>query len=184
MRVVLRVLAPLLGLALAAVGVVLAIEVVAAWTRLDTDQAGVLVPWPQWRATLEQVHWSDQPVGWIAIGVGVVGLVLILVALRARRVDIPIDAPSDGMTVTTSPRVLARLVGQRVRQADDVAAATVTASKSRIAVSAQGWGELDGATGKRLRSSISDSVSALLETLPLHRTPRVTVSVAQRKGVR
>jgi hypothetical protein len=46
MRVLLRLLTPVLGLALAAAGVLLAIEVVAAWTRRGADQAGVLVPWP------------------------------------------------------------------------------------------------------------------------------------------
>lgn len=184
MRVLLRVLAPLLGLAMAAAGVLLAIEVVAAWTRLDADQAGVVVPWPQWRATLEALHWSDAPVPYIAIGVAVVGALLLMVGLRARRSDIPIDAPRSDMTVTTSPRVVARIVGQRVRSGDDVAGATVTASKRRIAVSAHGWGDLDGSAGKALRRSVDDTVSTLLDDVPLRRRPRVTVSVAQRKGPR
>jgi len=184
MRVLLRVLAPLLGLALAASGVILAIEVVAAWTRLDADQAGVLVPWPQWRAVLERLHWSDGPVPYIAIGCAVVGLLLVLTGLSARRSDIAVDAPIGEMTVTTSPRVLARIVGQRVRRADDVAAASVTASKRRIGVAAQGWGELDGEAGKALRSSVTDSVSTLLDDLPLRRRPRVSVSLQQRRGPR
>ena len=38
MRVLLRLLAPLLGLALAAAGLLLAIEVVAAWVRPPAEQ--------------------------------------------------------------------------------------------------------------------------------------------------
>jgi len=184
MRVLLRLLAPVLGLALAAAGVLLAIEVVAAWTRLGTDQAGVIVPWPQWQAGLASTSWSEPLVAGIAIGTAVLGLVLMLVGAAARRSDIPVTAPRPEMTVTTSPRMLARLVGQRVRRGDDVAGADVTASKRRILVGAQGWGDLDGSAGKALRTSVEDTVSALLDDVPLARRPRVTVRLAQRRGVR
>jgi hypothetical protein len=184
MRLLLRVLAPLLGLALAAAGVILAIEVIAAWTRIDRDERGVIAPWPEWRVALEQLHWSDQPVPWVGVGVAVVGFVVMLVGLRARRVAIPLDGPQSWMTVTTSPRVLARLVGQRVRKGDDVAGATVTASRRRIAVAAQGWGDLDGETGKALRASVKDDVDVLLATVPLRRRPRVVVNLSQQRGVR
>lgn len=184
MRVLLRVLAPLLGLALAVVGVLLAIEVVAAWTRLDAAQAGVLVPWPDWRTALETTTWSEPLVAWIAIGVAVVGLVLVLVGAGARRSDIDVDGPRPEVTVTTSPRMVARLVGQRVRRADDVAGAQVTASKRRIAVVAHGWGEPDGSAGKALRASVEETVSTLLDDLPLARRPRVSVRLAQQRGPR
>lgn len=184
MRVLLRVLAPLLGLALAASGVLLAIEVVAAWTRLDAAQGGVLVPWPEWRTALEATTWSQPLVAWIAVGVAVVGLLLALVGAGARRSDIDVTAPRPEMTVTTSPRMVARLVGQRVRRGDDVAGAEVTASRRRIAVTAQGWGDLDGAAGKALRASVDETVSTLLDDLPLTYRPRVTVRLAQQRGLR
>lgn len=184
MRVLLRLLTPVLGLALAAAGVLLAIEVVAAWTRIGTDQAGVLVPWPQWRAALESTSWSETLVAAIAIGVAVLGLVLVLVGLGARRSDIDVTAPRPEMTVTTSPQMLARLVGKRVRRGAEVAGADVTASKRRITVGAQGWGEMDGSAGKALRTSVEETVSALLDDVPLARRPRVTVRVAQRRGPR
>lgn len=184
MRVLLRVLAPLLGLVIAASGVLLALEVVAAWTRIDAVQGGVLVPWTEWRATLETTTWSASLVAWIAIGVAVAGLLLVFVGAGARRSDIDVTAPRPEMTVTTSPRMVARLVGQRVRRGDDVAGAEVTASKRRIAVTAQGWGDLDGATGKALRASVDDTVTALLDDLPLTRRPRVSVRLAERRGPR
>lgn len=184
MRVLLRVLAPLLGLALAAAGVLLAIEVVAAWTRIDTGEGWVLVPWPGWRAVLESTTWAEPAVAWIGIGVAAVGLLLTLVGIRARRSDIVVAAPRPEMTVTTSPRMVARLVGQRVRRADDVAGAGVTVSRRRITVTAQGWGDVDGAAGKALRTSVDATVAHLLEDLPLARRPRVVVRLAQRTGPR
>jgi len=184
MRILLRLLAPVLGLTLAAAGVLLAIEVVAAWTRLGTDLAGVIVPWPQWRAVLESTSWSEPVVAWIAIGVAVLGLVLVLVGAGARRSDIPVNAPRPEMALSTSPHMLARLVGQRVRRGAEVAGADVTASKRRISVGAQGWGDLDGPAGKALRTSVEETVSALLDDVPLARRPRVTVRLAQQRGPR
>ena len=111
---------PLLGIALAAAGVLVVIEVVAAWVLPGTE-GGLLVPWPDWLATLASLSWNQSPVPGIAIGVGVVGLLLIIVGLAARRSEVRLEAPTADMTVTTSPRVLARLVGTRVRESDDVA---------------------------------------------------------------
>jgi hypothetical protein len=101
-RVLLRVLAPLLGLAVAVVGVLVLLEVVAAWVRPDHGD-GLVVPWPEWYAALEQTAWTDAPVPGIAIGTAVLGLLLVLVGLLARRHDIAVDGPASEITVTTSP---------------------------------------------------------------------------------
>ncbi|MCY7341656.1 MAG: DUF6286 domain-containing protein [Pseudonocardia sp.] len=179
MRYLLRVLAPLLGLALAAAGILLVIEVVAAWLR-PTAEAGLTVPWPDWQATMDELTWADFPVAAVAIGVAVVGLLLALVGLLARRSDIVLDSPTPAMAVTTSPRVLARIVGRRVRETDEVASASVTASPRRIVVTARSW----AGAGPELRSTVREQVDDLLTELPLHRRPRVSVSVQERKGPR
>jgi Family of unknown function (DUF6286) len=178
-RMVLRVLAPLLGLAAAAVGVLLVIEVVAAWVRPGAT-SGLVVPWPQGYAALGETAWADAPVPAVAIGVAAVGLLLVLVGLLARRTDIAVDGPAPGITVTTSPRVLARLVGRRVRSADEVAAASVTASRRKVSVAVQAWHDAD----PHLDSTVRARVEELLDDLPLHRRPRVAVSVRVRKGPR
>jgi hypothetical protein len=155
------------------------IEVVAAWV-LPEQEGGLLVPWPEWGMVLAGLSWNDILVRGTAIGVGVVGLLLVLVALTARRADLRLVAPSDDMTVTTSPRVLARLVGTRVRASDDVLSASVTASERRVAVTAQAWDDAPD----ELRETLVDRVQELLTELPLRRTPRVAVSVQEREGVR
>ncbi len=178
MRAVLRVLAPLLGLVLAAAGVLMAIEVVAAWV-LPGSEEGLLVPWPQWGAALADLSWNENPVPAVAIGVGVVGLLMVIVGLAARRADLRLEAPSPDMTVTTSARVLARLVGTRVRASDDVLSASVTASARRVAVSARAWNDAP----EDLRETIIGRVQELLDELPLRRRPRIAVSVQEREGV-
>lgn len=179
MRVVVRLLSPLLGLALAAAGALVAVEVVAAWVRPDAT-TGLLVPWPSWRSAAEQATWADGIVAGVAIGAAVLGLLLVLAGLLARRHDVVLRSPSEGITVTTSPRVLARLVGRGVRASDDVAEASVTASPRRVKVRAGGWGEPDDA----LRGSIRGSVDTVLDDLPLAHRPRVAVSVRGRKELR
>jgi hypothetical protein len=177
-RALLRVLAPLLGIALAAAGVLVVIEVVAAWVLADTE-GGLLVPWPDWAGTLASLSWHQSPVPGIAIGVGVVGLLLIIVGLAARRSEVRLEAPRTDMTVTTSPRVLARLVGTRVRDSDDVLSASVTASARRVAVTALVWHDAP----PDLREVIVGRVQVLLDELPLRRRPRVAVSVRKQEGV-
>jgi hypothetical protein len=167
LRVLLRVLAPLLGLTMAAAGVLLVIEVVAASVRPGVP-TGLVVPWHDWRATLENTTWADAPVPGIAIGVGVLGLLLVLVGLLARRSDVALDGPTPEMIVTTAPRVLARLVGRRVRATDDIAGASVTASRRKISVAAQAW----GTAGPELRDTVRARVDELLDELPLRRRPR------------
>lgn len=183
MRALLRVLTPLIGLVLAAAGVLLVIEVVAAWLQ-PFQPAGargwVVVPWPQWKAALDQLSWRSDPVPAVAVGVAVGGLVLVLVGLLARRSDVALDGPEPDMAATTSPRVLAQLVGRHVRATDDVAGASVTASRRRVSVAAQAWGD----AGPELRGTIAARVDELLDQLPLRRRPRVSVSVSQRKGPR
>lgn len=179
MRVLLRVLAPLLGLAAAVAGALVVLEVVAAWVRTPAT-TGLLVPWPGWRAAAEDTTWAGQPVLGIAVGVAAAGLLLVLLGLLAGRHDVRFTAPAPEMTVTAAPRVLARLVGRRVRAADGVAAATVTASRRSVSVGAQGWSD----AGPDLRKEVEGTVSALLDELPLERRPRVSVTVRHRRGPR
>jgi hypothetical protein len=176
MRVVLRILAPVLGLGMAAVGAVLVAEVVAAWFR--STGPGLLVPWSAWQTAVEDVRWREPAVPLVALAVAVLGLLLVLVGLLARRNDIVLSGRGADTTVTTSPRELARLVGRRVRAADNVAAASITATARKVHVRATGW---DGA-GPELRETVHREVDGLLDELALARRPRVTVTVEERRA--
>ncbi|GEL20583.1 DUF6286 domain-containing protein [Pseudonocardia asaccharolytica] len=187
MRALVRVLAPLLGLGLAAVGAIAVIEVVAAWARPPAGP-GLVVPWAGWRSVLAEVTWQHQLVAPVAIGVAVAGLLLALIGIMARRAAIRLAEPAPGVTVVTSPRVLARLVGRRVRAADDVAAASVTASGRTVTIRAEGWasGAGPGAPGDltALRRDVRERVDQLFDELPLVHRPRVSVGARARRGPR
>lgn len=172
MRVLLRVLAPLVSLAVAALGALLVVEVVAAWTGAGAGAPGLLVPWRDWRASAAGTLWTAGPVLPIAVGAVVVGVVLLLVGLLARRHDVALASPSPGLTVVTAPRVLARMVGRDVRAADPVTAASVTASATAVTVRASGRG-----TDTEVRDDARAAAAAVLDGLPLARRPRLTVRV-------
>ena len=181
MRVLLRVLSLLLSLAVAAAGALLATEVVAAWLVADQPgYRGLLVPWVPWRSYLEQHTWRGVPPQLVCASVAVLGLLLLLLALGARRKDVPLTDPAAEISVTASPTVLARLVGQQVRATDDITAADVTASARVVRVRAVGRGD-DPA---ELRPAVRTRAKELLDELPLARRPRLSVSVREERGLR
>ncbi|HEY2223841.1 DUF6286 domain-containing protein [Actinomycetospora sp.] len=177
MRFLLRLLSPVLGLVVAAAGVITTIEVITAW--LAPASSPLIVPWPTWQAALLATTWSSPVVRGVAIGIGVVGLLVLLVALVGRRHDVRLTDPVPEVTVTTSPRSLARAVGHEVRSHADVVSASVVASSKKVVVKA---GTLDAPEG--VRDSVRGRVDDLLTRLPLARRPRVSVSVAATKGVK
>lgn len=175
MRVLLRVISPLLGLAVAALGVLLALETVWAWVH--PGAAPLVVPWRAWRSTADSVTWADLPVQLVAAGVGVVGVLLVLLAAGARRREVRLTDPAPDVTVITSPRSLARLVGHQVRALDEVQSASVTATPTKIAVRVTSPQPPDQ-SAPRVRERIGE----LLTGLPLARRPRVRVHLTQSEG--
>ncbi|MFC7613914.1 DUF6286 domain-containing protein [Actinokineospora soli] len=131
------------------------------------------MPWPDWRDRLAEVSWESTPVQVTAWFTAVAGLALLVAAVLSRRREVPLRDPAPGVTVRTSPRSLARIVGTRVRAQDDVTGASVSATgrKVRVRASSRLAGE------EQLRPRLTGVVADLLADLPLVRTPRVSVVV-------
>jgi hypothetical protein len=176
-RFLLRFLSPLLGLVVAAAGVLVLLEVITAWVAPDSSP--LVVPWRDWQTALVGASWSSSAVGAVAIGVAVVGLLVLVVGLAARRHDVRLTDPVPEVTVTTSPRSLARAVGHEVRSHADVVSASVVASSNKVVVKA---GTLDAPDA--VRAAVRERIDTLFSRLPLARRPRVSVSVAATKGVK
>ena len=177
MRLLLRVLAPLLGLVLAVVGLAVVVETVTLW--VSPTSSPLIVPWTAWRTAAEGLTWQSGAVRVTAIVVGVVGLFVLLLGLVARRHDVFLADPVPEVTVTTSPRSIARAVGHEVRAHEEVVSASVVASPTKVTVKAA---TLDPAEG--VRTTVRDRVEETLARLPLARRPRVSVSVTTTKGVK
>lgn len=172
MRVLLRILSPLLGLAVAGIGGLVALETAVAWLRPDASP--LLVPWPSWRARLANLTWVDTSVRLVAAALALTGLVLLLVALTARRREVWLTAPAPEVTVTTSPRSLARLIGHLVRSVEDVTSASVTASARKVSVRTT-----SRSAGPEADAELAAQVQELLSNLPLARQPKVSVALTR-----
>jgi hypothetical protein len=177
-RVFVRLLSTLLGLAVAAGGALLALEVGWYWWRPASSP--LLVPWMRWRDRLEEVGWDSFAVRLTAGIVAGAGLVLLLMSLSARRRDVRLHDPVTEVSVTTSPRSLARLVGHRVRAQENVTGASVTASAKKVRVRATS--RLEDET--QLRPRLLEAVSTLLDAVPLRKRPAVSVVVDSPKDRR
>lgn len=175
MRILLRFLSAALGLAIAAAGGLLALEVGGQWWR--PHDAPVLVPWPAWRVRLGEVSWQAGEVRLIAGIALATGVILMLVALAARRTAIPLRDPATEVSVTTSPRSIARVVGQRVRAENDVTGASVTATVRKVRVRATSRMRTENQLRPRLIAVVQD----LLDDLPLQSRPKISVVVDSPK---
>jgi hypothetical protein len=166
-----RLLSTLLALAVSAGGLLLALEVGWSWWR--PADSPLLVPWPQWRDRLAELGWDSYVVRLTAGIAAAAGLILLLMSLSARRREVRLHDPVTEVSVTTSPRSLARLVGQRVRAQDNVTGASVTASAKRVRVRATSRLEEEN----QLRPRLLEAVSSLLDEVPLLKRPKVSVVV-------
>ncbi|WP_086781589.1 DUF6286 domain-containing protein [Crossiella equi] len=170
MRLLVRLLSTLLGLALAGAGALLAVEF--AWAAWRPGEY-VLLPWRDWGTALGSVDWTAPVVRLVAGCLVVGGLLVALVAISAGRKDVRLASPGPEVTVTTSPRSLARLVGTRVRAEDGVSTATVIASGARVKVRASSR----LLPKEELRPKVLDVAKTVVTDLPLPRAPKVSVVV-------
>lgn len=178
MRILLRLHLLLIGLSVATAGTLLAIE--ACWVLARPSSVPLLVPWPGWKDRLAGFSWSRIPVlGWAGALV-LLGVLLLAAAGCARRHDVQMTDPAEEVTVVTSPRSLARLVGHRVREQDGVRSASVSASARRVRVRATSTVR----SADQLRPALLRTVNALVNDLPLLRQPRVQVVVNSVKNRR
>ncbi|MGW5641820.1 DUF6286 domain-containing protein [Saccharopolyspora sp. NPDC003752] len=178
MRLLVRLITTLLGLAVAAGGALLAIE--AVWVLARPGTGGLIVPWQQVHIGLSSLSWQDPQVLATAAVVAVVGVLLVLIAINAGVKDIRLHDPAPEVTVTTDRRSLARLVGHQVRGQDGVAVASVTAGSKRVQVKATAQFREPG----DLRARLTETAEHAVQDLPLRSTPKVLVSVTVPKEQR
>ncbi|HEX3790884.1 MAG TPA: DUF6286 domain-containing protein [Pseudonocardiaceae bacterium] len=176
MRVLLRLLAALLGLAIAAAGLLTAVEVGWAWGR--PRHRYLLFDWPYWVGRLRTLDWAGQQLHVVAWSVAAGGFVLVLIALFARRSPVVrLNDPNPDVTVVTTPRSLARLVGSAVRAEDGVAGTSVSATARRVRVRARS--RLN--TEDQLLDRLVETAASAVGNLPLPRKPKVSVVVDSPK---
>jgi hypothetical protein len=171
MTVVNRVLATLLALILLLGGLLAVIEIVLA----ALGRSPWLAPHPDWTAWLGDQTLAPAAVRAALIGAAVLGLVLLVLALRRGRPGaLPLPARVEAVRTTASRRGIERTLRAAATRPDGVREARVRARRRTVRVKA--------ATALRdpadLQSQVADAVTRRLDELGLAGTlrPRVTVS--------
>ncbi|WNV75123.1 DUF6286 domain-containing protein [Geodermatophilus sp. DSM 44513] len=175
MAVVNRVLATLLALALVLGGLLAVAEIVLA----AFGQQPWLVPHPDWTSWLADQTLASTAVRAALVGAVVLGLVLLVLALRRGRPGaLPLPSRVESVRTTASQRGIERTLRAAATRPDGVREATVRARRRTVRVRA--------ATALRdpgdLQSRVTGAVTERLEELGLSGTlrPRVTVRGAGR----
>ncbi len=177
MRLVNRVLALLLGLALAAGGVIVLVE--AALRPLG--RAPWLVPRTSWDQQLRSAGW-DEP--WLVAGLVIAlcaGLLLLAAALWPRRPDVlALRESAPDRTAALDRRGLQRHLRQVATGDDEVVGATIRVRRRRVKVRADVPPDVDaGSVRTRLRERLTSAIDRL-ELQSSYRTSVDTRRVKER----
>lgn len=177
MRIVNRLLAALLSLALIAVGALVVIEVVA--DRLNHRPA--IVHWHNAYAWAARTEWRTGSVRVSCVALIAVGLVLLVAELKRPRVArLAVAAPADGPDATVDTAYTRRGVAAAIRSAvgevDGIASAAVAVSRRSVTVRATAAAQNDAAA-RALAEPARAAAEQRLHDLDLRSAPRLSVRV-------
>jgi len=174
MRVTNAILSFVLAVALAAAGIVAAVEIALA----GSGDAHWFVPWEDWYRWLLDHNWSESVVAYTCWGLCVAGAILLFFAL-ARYRPVRLDATPYHPDVSPSVRrsSLERSLQRTAKATDGVVAADVKVKRHTVRIKARSnRRDIAG-----LRDQVAESVTGQVAVLRLIDPPQVRVQVARRK---
>lgn len=173
MRLLNRPLAFVLALALAATGVIVAIEVVAY--ALDTGP--VVVPWTTWAHWAADTHWNRAVVKVWAIILIVIGLVVLLLELKPRRgTRLQLSGHNEHTDVAITRKGLAGAIRAAVLDVDGIAKAETIAARRSVRVKAIASAH-DTEAAEELTDMVAAAAHRELDSLELKQTVRFRAKV-------
>jgi len=174
MRLVNRLLAALLSLALIVAGVLVVVEVVAQ--RLGRDP--VIVDWPRLYDWLGRTPWQQGSVRVACILLAIAGLALLAAELRRSKPS-RLAARSDTTDAAYTRRGVAGTIRSAVSAVDGISSATVSVGRRRVKVAATTAG-LQPFTAESLRDPATAAAQQRLDALELESPPALSVAVTTR----
>ena len=128
-----RVLSALLALVLVVGGLLVAVEIVLA----QLGRRALLIPWSAWASWLGGQTWDTSTVRLVLAGLVVVGLVLLILALRPgkpRRLALP--ATGSNLHMSIARRALQQNLADTATRASGVASASAKAGRRTVTITA------------------------------------------------
>ena len=172
-RLTLRVLSVLLAAGLLALGVVVTVEIVLA----AFGQPPWLLPYPRVATTLREQTWDSVVARAVAAGLCLLGLLLLLPALRrGTPTALPLTPLTDGVDTHVSRRGLQRTLSAAAGRVDGVRGAKAKVGRRKVKV--RTTSRLHDTSS--LPSQVDSAVRDELETLALRRPLAVKVTTKRR----
>jgi hypothetical protein len=166
-----RLLATLLALALFLGGLLAAVDIVL----VQLQRPPFLVPVSQWAAWFRAQTLSAGVVRAVCVGLVLLGLVLLVCALRRGKPGaLPLPGRTEGVTVTASRKELERALSAEAGRVDGVESARTRARRRRVTVQARTAMRDPGDLSTRVTDVVTGRLGELGLTDRLR--PRVTVS--------
>jgi hypothetical protein len=177
MRLVNRLLAALLSLALIVAGVLVVIEVVVQ--RLGRRHA--LVDWPRLHDWAARTPWQQGSVRVASIALIVLGLVLLAAELKRSKPS-RLAVRSDDSDAAYTRRGVAATIRSAVSDVDGIDSASVSVGRRKVKVEASTAG-LQPFTAEGLREPVTAAARQRLDALELRTPPTLAVQVRTASGV-
>lgn len=168
-----RVVCALLAMALFVGSLLALVEVVAAALGLDP----VLLPHPEWTSWLRDHTWDDWTVIALLGGLVVLGLLVLLLALRrGKPASLALKSRTDGVDVTASRRSVEKALAAAAARTTGIAEASASVGRRTARV--------DGRTLARsepgMRAEVETAVKGRLDSLGLGRRMRTRVDLTTK----
>ena len=173
MRVVNRPLAFILAAALLACSVVIICEVIGS----AVHHSPLLVHWITWSAWARSTRWDAFAVRFWAAAAMIIGLVLVGLEVKPRRVTrLPLEGAGQATVATVSRRGLARMLREEATGVDGITGATVQVRRrrARVTAAARARGQ---AAASAMTEPLTQALDARLDGLGMRHVPRLTVRV-------
>lgn len=171
-----RILSALVALALLLAGLLGAVEGVLAALR----RPGWIVPRSQWADAVSGATWQDTVVRLVAVGAVVLGLLLLVAALRRGAPGtLALPTTTEGVNVRAHRRGVERAAVTAARRTDGVTGASAKATRRRVKVVARTSLRQPG----DLQTTVRRAVEAQVADLGLGDRLRSSVSL-DRRGAR
>jgi hypothetical protein len=168
-----RVVSALLALALLVGAVLAVVEMVAA----ALDRAPVTIPHPEWTSWLRTHSWNDGIVKAALGGLVVLGLLLLLLALRrGKPATLPLRSRTDGVEVTASRRSVEKSLAAAAARTNGVTKASASVSRRTARVEARTVARSD----PTIRPEVESLVRGRLDSLGTKRRMRTRVVLSTK----
>lgn len=177
MRLTNRLLATLVGGAIAVFSALVAVEIVLGYF----DRGPWLLPWDRWYQRSQELTWSDRSVVVTFVLIGVMGVFLLAAELWKRPpVALPLNDAAPDMHAEINRRSLEHALSRAALRVDGISGVRIRSGRRRVRVRAATQRRLPGG----LEAHVTAEASSVLAGLGLQRPPRLIVNVNSRRPTR